>query len=38
MAASVFAIFLGIYHLPTDLWVKGYMAMGFQDYELKQVA
>ncbi len=25
---SVFALGLGIYFMPTELWVKGYMAMG----------
>jgi hypothetical protein len=25
---SQIAILLGIYHLPTDFWIKGYMAMG----------
>ena len=25
---SQIAILLGIYNLPTDLWIKGYMAMG----------
>jgi hypothetical protein len=27
-AIAVFAMGIGIFFLPTDLWVKGYMAMG----------
>lgn len=27
-AVSILAVSLGIFFLPTDLWVKGYMAMG----------
>ena len=27
-ALAFFALSIGIYHLPADVWVKGYMAMG----------
>ena len=27
-ATAVVMVWLGLWHLPTDLWVKGYLAMG----------
>lgn len=27
-ASAVVMVWLGLWHLPTDLWVKGYLAMG----------